>query len=888
MSLGPGRRLGPYEVLGPLGAGGMGEVWRARDTRLGRDVALKVLPDELARNAERRSRLEQEARLLASLNHPSIAALHDVLEDDGSPVLVMEVVEGETLADRLSRGPLPLKTALALALPIAEALEAAHERGILHRDLKPSNVKLTPDGGVKVLDFGLAKALEPEAGEVSSSIATIPQLVEKTESGVAVGTAPYMSPEQARGERVDKRTDVWAFGCILFEMLTGRRAFPGATRSDSIAAVLTREPDWGSLPKETPVTLQRVLKRCLQKDPRERQRDIADVRLELKEMDSAGVPQREALPRHRSKSWALATGFLLSVVGVAFWFLRMEAPPPTDVRKPRFQLTFPRGVRLSTGSFTIHALSPDGAQIVFVGCRAVGLCQLYLRDESEIDAVPLPGTEGAMAPFFSPDGRWIAFGARGQLKKIDVKTRAVVGIADATPALRGGSWGEGGTILFSSSGGGLLRMSAEGGEVKEATRADPDRGELNHRWPQILPGGGSVLFDVMYENFNHDVAVANLETGEKRILVENAGCPRYVSGHLLFGRNGIVYAAPFDAERFELLRPPVPVLEGVFMWSNPGDERSAAGEVYYDVTRNGALLFSPREARLPKRTVVSMDRDGRRKPISESQRAYRVPHFSPDGRRIAVGVESDVRSFSAMVVDIASDAWTLVGGREDYFPEAWMPDSQRLLLTSSGGQGLALAPLDGSASPKTLDVGEAQNLSVVPDGSAVLFGRQRRAAQWDIWRLPLTDGGVAEPWLATESAENVPSVSPDGRFVAYQSNDSGRSEVYVRAYSGSSGRHHVSTQGGGRPRWSPTGSEIFFLSERSLWTAVVRTSPTFAAEPPKKLFDLPDEIDGGWDVSPDGQHFVMVELDPFELRPLDLVVVSGWVEEMKVRLAAAN
>jgi serine/threonine-protein kinase len=872
----------------------MGEVWRARDTRLGRDVALKVLPEDLARNAERRSRLEQEARLLASLNHPSIAALHDVLDDDGSPVLVMEVVEGETLAERLSRGPLPLKTALALALPIAEALEAAHERGILHRDLKPSNVKLTPEGGVKVLDFGLAKALDPDGGEVSSSVATIPKLVEKTESGVAVGTAPYMSPEQARGERVDKRTDVWAFGCILFEMLTGRRAFPGATRSDSIAAVLTREPGWGSLPEETPLALLRVLKRCLQKDPRERQRDIADVRLELKEINSAAAPQREALPRRRSKSWALAIVFLVSVVGlaVAFWFLRAAAPPTPDLRKPRFQLTLPRGVRLPTGGFTVHALSPDGAQITFVGCASAYSCQLYLRGETEIDAVPLQGTEGAIAPFFSPDGRWIAFGARGQLKKIDVKTRAVVGIAN-TPRLRGGSWGEDGTILFSRGRGGLLRVSAEGGEVQEITQVDPDRGELDHRWLQILPGGGSVLFDVAYETFNHDVAVANLETGEKRILVENAGCPKYVSGHLLFGRDGIVYGAPFDIDRAELLRPPVPVLEGVFMWSSPGESESAAGEVYYDVTRNGTLLFSPRDARLPRRTLVLVDRDGGRKPLSGSLRAYSYPLFSPDGRRIAVAVENDVGRWRAMVVDIASDAWTVVGGDVGgYFPEGWMPDSQRLLLAGSGG-GLALAPLDGSASPTTLEPGEAQNLSVVPDGSAVLFGRQLGAAQWDIWRLPLADRGVAEPWLATENSESLPSVSPDGRFVAYQSNDSGRFEIYVRAYSGSGGRHLVSTNGGVRPRWSPTGGEIFFLSQRSLWTTAVRTSPTFAADPPRKLFDLPDEIAGGWDaggwdVSPDGQHFVTVELDPFELRPLDLVVVPGWVEETTARVAAAK
>jgi serine/threonine-protein kinase len=404
---------------------------------------------------------------------------------------------------------------------------------------------------------------------------------------------------------------------------------------------------------------------------------------------------------------------------------------------------------------------------------------------------------------------------------------------------------------------------------------------LDHRWPLILPGRRFALLDIVYEDFRHDIAVANLETGEKRILVENAGCPKYVDGHLLFGRRGIVYAAPFDLERFELARPPVPVLEGVYMWNSPGGVGSAAGQVFYDVTGNGTLLYSPREARLPARTLVLADREGRRKTISQSRGAFSVPRFSPDGKRIAVRADG-----RAMVVEIASDAWTVVGDRG--VPEAWMPDSAHLLLVLPDNRGLALAPLDGSEPVKTLYVGEGQTVSVVPDGSAVLFDRQRGAAQWDIWRLPLTDTGQAEAWLATERSEDEPSVSPDGRFVAYKSNDSGRVEIYVRAYTGSGGRHLVSTRGGTLPRWARRGDEIFFVSDRGLWAASVRTSPTFASDPPRKLFDLPEEIAARFDVSPDGQHFAMVELDPFELRPLDIVVVPDFVEEMKARLSAAN
>jgi serine/threonine-protein kinase len=904
MSLGPGRRLGPYEVLGALGSGGMGEVWRARDTRLGRDVALKVLPDDLAGSAERRSRLEHEARLLASLNHPSIAALHDVLDDEGSPVLVMEVVEGETLAERLSRGPLLMKTALALAFPIAEALEAAHERGILHRDLKPSNVKLTPDGGVKVLDFGLAKALESEDGEFFSAAATLPKRVEKTASGAAIGTAPYMSPEQARGERVDKRTDVWAFGCILFEMLTGRRAFPGATRSDSIAAVLAQEPDWGSLPRDTPSNLQRVLKRCLQKDPKERLRDIADIKLELRDLLAEISAGRISRLRWKTVPAATLVAVALAAAAAALWLLRPKVPP-AETRMPRFQLSLPRGVDVRSSGQALAAISPDGKNVVFVGCRDMtahpsvsGLdCLLYLRDQSELDARPLPGTEGATCPFFSPDGRFVAFGAQRKLKKIDLQSDAVVVLTDA-PACRGGSWGEDGTILFSRGGGGLLRVSAEGGEVQEVTKLDADRKENDHRWPHVLPGARAALFQAMSYEFivavrgslGHDVAVVDLETGRKRILIESAGNPRYLSGHLLFGRDGIVYSAPFDLERLELTSSPVPVLEGVSMWSSPGMGRNFLGNVQYDVARDGTMLFSPREARLPRRTLVSVDRNGRREPVSRLQRAYDEPFsVSPDGRHVAVSVQKDVGSPAAFLLDIESGAWTRVGEDLDLSVLGWTPDSNHLLLYGrSPDLRLLLAPVDGSESPRTVHVGQVGPLTVAPDGTALLFTVQSPILS-DLSRLTLADQR-AEPWLATPSDEGFASFSPDGLWVAYSSDDSGRSEIYVRAYSGSGGRHAVSTEGGGWPRWSADGREIFFLSEGSLWSAAVRTAPDFASEPPQKLFAVPDEIvvESFYEVFPDGQRFLMIEKDPFELRPGELVVVPGWVEEMKARVAAAK
>jgi serine/threonine-protein kinase len=873
----------------------MGQVFRARDTRLGREVALKVLPDELSGSAERRSRLEQESRLLASLNHPRIASLFDVLDFEGSPVLVMEVVEGETLDERLSRGPLSFKAALELALAIAEGLEAAHEKGVLHRDLKPSNVKLTLEGGVKLLDFGLAKVIEAD-----DSAATMPKPVERTETGVVMGTAPYMSPEQARGEPLNRRTDIWAFGCILFEMLTGRRAFPGATRADCLAAVLEREPDWASLPSGTPDGLHQILKRCLQKDPQRRLRDIADIRLELDELRSETAPGRVAhAHRRRVIPLVVAMAGLVMLAIAGSWFFRQKAPstPSTEVRMPRFQLSRPHGVSIPGvgGSRVPLAISPDGDEVAFTGCASGVGCQLYLRSLSEIDARPLPGTEGATIPFFSPDGRFLLFEAKGKLKKMDLSAGSVLTLADA-PQFRGGSFGEDGTVLFTRGGGGLLRVSAEGGEVQEVTKPDRGRNEYDHRWPHLLPGGRAALFEVLQDegtivagSRGHEVAVADLDTGTYRVLLENAACPKHAAGHLLFGRDGIVYAASFDVDRLELAGAPVPVLEGVAMGSSPSGIFSFAGNVFYDFARDGTLLFSPLEARLPKRTLVLVDRNGHRRPVSETQRAYIDPAFSPDGRRIAVTVQTDVGTYGAFAVDIASGAWTRVGGEGDFSLRAWMPDGKRLLL--GGSEGLLLAPVDGSEPTEILYRGEAQYCAVAPDGSAVLFSWNPTPAQWDISRLALSEPHEATPWLATPSSELGPSFSPDGRWVAYFSDESGRSEIYVREYSGSGARHQVSTQGGRSPRWSRDGREIFFDSQRSLVSPPVRAEPTFLSEPPRKLFPLPDEIlikFGFYDVSPDGRHFVMVERDPFELRPVELVVVPGFIEEMKARLATAR
>jgi len=909
----PGTRIGPYEVLSALGAGGMGEVYRARDTVLGRDVALKILPEAVARDPASLARLRREARILASLNHPGIATLHGLEERDGMPVIVMEVVEGETLSDRLHCGPLPIKEVLRIGQQVAEAVAAAHEKGVLHRDLKPANVRLTKEGRAKVLDFGLATALgAADASPLDSRQAT--QISPPSRPGMVVGTAPYMSPEQARGQELDARTDVWAFGCVLFEMLTAKRAFPGATFSEVSAAILERDPDFAALPESTPFVIQRLLRRCLRREGEERLRDIADAGLELREVlaeISSGSPVATmgssggaaALPAPRRPWWPwVAAGALLvaGAVGAGVLVYRGRRTPASEARQPRFEATLPRGVGLVGIGAPQNplALSPNGQQIAFVGCGA-GVCQIYLRDRREIDARPIPGTEDARSPFFSPDGRWIGFGAEGKVKKVSLDRGAVVTLADA-PQFRGGSWGEDGTILFNRGVGGLVRVASEGGEAREVTKLDLARRDSDHRWPQHLPGGRAALLDITSETFQHDVAVVDLETGRARVLEKKAGSPRWSpTGHVLFGRDGLLYAAPFDVERLTLTGTPVPVLEGVAMFSSPGETNTAAGNVYYCLASDGTLVFSPREARLPQRTLVWVDRQGGRIPIATRQMSYLTATLSPDGTRLAANVDTGPGTpGNRLLLDIRREAWTKVPLEgEDTLVGAtvmsWMPDGRRLLLTatSESERRLVLVQADNPGPAEELHVGEAQLAVPAPDGRGILFCAQPAPAQWDIWRLPLEGPRQLEPFLVTPVLEVSPSFSPDGRLVAYRSHESGRSEIYVRPYPGPGPRHLVSTHGGNMPLWSRDGREIFFVSGGASMSAAVRTAPTFASEAPRKLFDLPEEILWGfgfYDVSPDGQRFVMIEKDPFELRPLGLVIVPNWTAELEARMAAAG
>jgi serine/threonine-protein kinase len=899
--LAPGSRIGPFEVLAPLGAGGMGEVYRARDLTLQREVALKTLPDGVAHEPGRMARLRREARILASLNHPGIATLHGLEESgDGVPVLVMELVRGETLADRLRRGPLPLKDALAIGQQIAAALAAAHEKGVLHRDLKPANISLSPGGQVKLLDFGLARALEPDLPHLHSQLSTATS--PPSDAGRVLGTAPYMSPEQARGLEVDRRTDIWSLGCVLYELVTGRRAFPGASFSETAAAVLEREPDWTALPEGTPVALRRLLQRCLRKERDERLRDAADAGLELGEMraelsspraSATGGPTNTVVTSgRRARRWRVASGLALGLTAATVLILvvRASRQPSREVRQPRFQLTLPRGVLIPgpQAAPSFFAISPDGEHVAFVGCKELvylNECRLYVRDRRELDARPLADTEGARCPFFSPDGRFIGFGANAKLKKVAVKGGPVTTLADA-PQLRGGSWGEDGTILFTSGRGGLMRLDADGGATRRVTRLEPD--DYDHRWPVFVDRGRTALFEALQKAERHTVASVELATGVSHRLLENASYARLTAGgHLLFGRHGTIFGIPYDPRTRAVRGRPVPLVEGVAA-------SGASGVVYYDIARDGTLVFSPAATQQPKRTLVWLSRVGQLSPVSSRRLAYYHAVLSPDARHVATSIAVDEQSVQTLVLDIGREAWTHVrpGGSASVSFDAWLPDRERILLTvaSSGRYDLVMARLDGTVTETITQEQATFFVAVAPDGRSLLLSRQAEAAQWDIWNLPLEGDRTPQPWLVTPSIEVSPSFSRDGRFVVYCSNDSGRAEIYVRPYAGGV-RVQVSTQGGYLPRWSPDGREIFFASRGRLWAVPVRTTPTFSAGEAKELFVIPEDIRlgyGFYDVAPGGQRFLMIQQDPDELRPIELVVVPNWLQEVEAKMAAAH
>ena len=834
MPLSAGSRLGCYEILAPIGSGGMGEVYRARDSKLNRDVAIKVLPT-FANDPDRMARFEREAQVLASLNHPHIAAIYGLQESDGMRALVMELVEGPTLDDHIGGHAMALEEALPIAKQIAEALEYAHEKGIIHRDLKPANVKLTTDGHVKVLDFGLAKALEapaPAAGNPSIS----PTLtIEGTRAGMILGTAAYMSPEQARGKAVDKRADIWSFGVVLYEMLTGKQPFAGATVSDTLAAVLKTEPDL----TQAPVQAQKLLRRCLDKDPKCRLRDIGDVWELLEQPSMAGASQR------RSKlPWAVAAALAVVSIGlgVALWRATRQ------VDRALMRLSVDLGPDAVAGQFTTAAISPDGTRLVFPLKSSDGKQMLATRLLEETKPALLSGTENGRDPFFSPDGRWIGFFADGKMKKISIQGGAPIALCDA-PDARGANWGADSNIIVAPNRvGGLSRVSAEGGTPQPVTKLE---GGGSHRWPQPLLGNEAVLFTLSFSNVvfgDASIAAVSLKTGEIKILVRDAYFGRYLptgdsTGHLVYIHDGVLFGVPFDPARLELRGTPVPVLEGL-----AADPTSGAGQ--FSFSRTGTLVHRTGKVAAPSWPVSWLDNSGNAKPLIATPGFYLAPRFSPDGKRLALAqfLGSHQQIF---VYDLQRRTMSRVffktGTQRSSYP-IWSPDGNHIVCWFSSASGFSLGWMRADGAGETQSLLDSKNLlvpySFFPDGRLAYFELDPESG-WDIWTLPLDlsdpdrpKPGKKDIFLRTASNELNPAVSPDGRWIAYQSDDLGRYEVYVGPFDGQGGKRQISTGGGQLPMWSRNGRELFFenLDNRIMVIDYTATGASFTQQGKPRLW----------------------------------------------------
>jgi serine/threonine protein kinase/Tol biopolymer transport system component len=875
----PGVKFGAYEVLSALGAGGMGEVYRARDTTLGRDVALKILPEALARDPDRIARFRREAQILAALNHPLIASIYGVEDSKSAPVLVLELVEGSTLAERLTTGPLPLDEALPIAQQIAQALEAAHEQGIIHRDLKPSNIKLRPDGTVKVLDFGLARALDPASTlQESESAATVtsPAI---TRMGAILGTAAYMSPEQARGLTVDRGADIWAFGAVLFEMLTGARAFDGDDPTQTVASVLRADPDWSRLPPDTPESIRRVLRRCLEKDRRRRLGDMRDARLEIEDAQDGGADRTvNAAPGSRRRERLLWIATLALVSAVAVWTASRGAarqlPPP----ERRVELSTP-----PTSDPTSLAISPDGEKVVFVAF-ADGRSMLWVRMLESGSARPLRDTDGATFPFWSPDSRSIGFFASEKIRRIDLDGSGpkVLGPAVIGP---GGTWNRDGVILFPMvPDSPVFRTSQSGGMPTPEPGFDPRKAQPGHRYPHFLPDGRHFLYFIPE---SRAVVLGTIDGPAQRELFNaDAAAVFAPPSQVLFVREGVLYAQHFDQARLRVEGEPISLASGIAVhpFGGAAVSASATGSIAY---RTGAGTQD--------RQLVWFNRSGGRVGVvgAPDSAGPSNPSLSPDGRRVVF----------SRTIEGNTDLWItdvergiprrLTGEPTPEICPVWLPDGASVLFSKvlspsprSASQGFALhlkpTATDGDATPL---LGKGTPLSIAMDysrdGRYVLYRSSTVKAQWDIWAAPMTGDRTPFPVLQSQFDERTAQFSPDAGWIVYESNESGQFEIYVRPFPGPGASARVSTAGGSQPRWR-SGTELYYVAPDGSLMAVSVKLPQRGSEialaAPVRLFKIlaTTTVQGGllheYDVSSDGQKFLVNTFVEQAAAPISLIL----------------
>jgi serine/threonine-protein kinase len=911
LALNPGTRLGPYEITAPLGVGGMGEVYRATDTNLKRQVAIKVLPASVAGDAERLARFQREAEVLAALNHPNIAHIHGLEKSDGTVALVMELVEGPTLAERIAKGALPVDEALPIAKQIAEALEAAHGQGIIHRDLKPANIKVRADGSVKVLDFGLAKAIERTGDASLLSDGTgwdgthLPTITSPaaTAFGVILGTAAYMSPEQARGKPVDRRTDIWAFGCVLYEMLTGQRPFDGDEISDVLASVLKTEPDWQALPTDTPLVLRKLIKRCLAKDRHTRVPDISVARFEVADLIAnpvdAGIPQVSPVAgdHRRAPSWTLATvAAVLSAAasGLVIWF----ATRPPQLPVLRLSIQHPDGTPMGTrtGGADI-AISPDGLSVAYMlgsGGSTGGSTQLFVRSLRQLTPVTLTGIgDTVAAPFFSPDGNWVGYLSRGSVRKVPAAGGASIEICRIQQGtIRGAAWGDDNWIYFTDGimRDGIRRVSANGGTPEVVTRPDETRGEIQYELPEPLPHGRGLLYTTLttlgtVTADNSAISVFDAESKTSRVLVHGGSNPRYSStGYIVFAAQGHLRAIRFNLANLTVSGDAVPIVENVLT-------KSSTGAADFSIAANGTLAYvngdsgGSRELFWVDRTTHEEQR------IPVAPRAFTYPRISPDGTRIAL----DIR-------DQDNDTWVLelTGNRMRRLTSdpganrgvAWSRDGKRIAFSvaDAHSEGIYWQAADGSGQRERLTSGEnAPDVPIMfaPDGYLVF--NEPGGPPYHTLRVKLEGEHSIEPLLNDPNvSEAFGEVSPDGHWLAYQSNESGEYEIYVRPYPDAHGPQTVISSGGGtRPLWAHSGKELFYLQTAGrLFSVAVETGEKFSAQTPKLVLDGPylAPQDGRpYDIDPADRRFVMIKDEGAKPgRPISqLILVPNWFEELK-------
>ena len=907
VTLPPGTRLGSYETSELIGEGGMGEVYRARDTRLGRDVAIKILSGAFTKDADRLARFEREARVLATLNHPHIGAIYGIVdgpEDADLPAraLVLELVEGETLAERIARStrpggsPLRLDEVLKIAQQIAEGLEAAHEKGVVHRDLKPANIKITPDGIVKVLDFGLAKPVIGDGLGVSLSQAPT---IDASADGLIVGTAAYMSPEQARGAPVDKRADIWAFGCVLYEMLSGRTAFGRETVTDTLAAVVEREPDWSGLPGTLPSAVRRLLKRCLDKDPKRRLRDIGDVRFELEQLAAppaeTAAPDRAERPRKRTIAVAAVSGVLLAAAGgLGFW---LSGRGPADLRVSRFTVNLPKDTAMVPTFNSNLALSPNGASLAFTPLAG----PVQIRRLDSLESEPLEVTKSGSffgAPVFSPDSASLSF-VEGNAIFSQSRPFLKAALSGGAPfklaeydAFHSGDWGTDGKIYWTASyPGGIVRIPDSGGPVESVTKLDVEHGERSHRFANLLPDGKALIYTVALDGIasynDARIDLWDLNTGVRKPLINGGTSAVYSpSGHIVFARAGKLLAVPFDVDRKEITGPEFEVLDGVMMSSN-------TGAAHFTLSRErGDLAYVPGSADGGHRTLVWVDRAGNAEPLPLAPASYLYPRISPDGRTLAVEIEGPNHDF--YFYDFARGILSRITTDGMSHDPVWARDGKTLAFRSwlAGGMTMWLMAADRSGSPVRLDpTGTRQSpVSFSPDGKFLTFDQKDPKTGDDALILPVSSNAAALPLAKTKFAEGSAKFSPDGRWIAYASNESGKPEVYVQPFPGLGPKVQISDVGWD-PVWRPSGGELYYRKGDSMMVVTVAKASPELWSAPKELWKgnyasgsgsscgMPGMNSSSYDVTADGR-FLMVR-DDDQISATRINVVLNFAEEIK-------